>query len=134
MIKVNGGNEMDQLHSITVTVTRITIIILSALFMGWAFLPAHRTILSGVMLGLVVGLVNTTYLSNRVRRLAQIVVTQENSRFSFGFLTRMCLVVFTFAVAFRLDTLSMEATICALFVPQLLTIPVGIFVSLRNKS
>jgi ATP synthase protein I len=86
------------------------------------------------MLGLVVGLVNTTYLSNRVRRLAQIVVTQENSRFSFGFLTRMCLVVFTFAVAFRLDTLSMEATICALFVPQLLTIPVGIFVSLRNKS
>lgn len=124
---------MDQLHSITVTVTRITIMLLSALFMGWAFLPAHRTILSGVILGLVVGLINTNYLSNKVRKLTQLVLTQENRRFSFGFLTRMCLVVLTFAVAFRLDTLSMEATICALFVPQILTIPVGIFVSLRSK-
>lgn len=125
---------MDQLHSITVNVTRITIIILSALFMGWAFLPDHRIILSGVMLGLVVGLVNTIFLSNRVRRLAELVVSQENKHFSFGFLARMCLTVLTFAFAFRLDTLSMEATICALFVPQLLTIPVGIYVSLRNKS
>jgi ATP synthase protein I len=107
--------------------------LLSALFLGWAFLPAHRTILSGVILGLVVGLINTNYLSNKVRKLTQLVLTQENRRFSFGFLTRMCLVVLTFAVAFRLDTLSMEATICALFVPQILTIPVGIFVSLRSK-
>lgn len=124
---------MDQLHSITVVVTRITIFLLSALFLGWAFLPAHRTILSGVIFGLVVGLINTNYLSNKVRKLTQLVLTQENRRFSFGFLTRMCLVLLTFGVAFRLDTLSMEATICALFVPQILTIPVGIFVSLRNK-
>lgn len=125
---------MDQLHSITVAVTRITILILSVLFLGWAFLPAHRTILSGVIFGLVVGLINTNYLANKVRKLAQLVLGQENKRFSFGFLTRMCLVVLTFAIAFRLDTLSMEATICALFVPQLLTIPVSIYVSLRNKS
>lgn len=124
---------MDTLHSITVAVTRITIILLSALFMGWAFLPAHRTILSGVILGLVVGLINTNYLAMKVRKLTQHVLTQENRRFSFGFLTRMCLVVLTFAFAFRLDTLSMEATICALFVPQILTIPVSIYVSLRSK-
>lgn len=125
---------MDQLYSIIIAVTRITIFILSALFLGWAFFPAYRITLSGAMLGLVVGLVNTTFLANRVRRLAEIVVTQQNSRFSFGFLTRMCLVVLTFGIAFRLDTLSMEATICALFIPQLLTIPVSIVVSLRNKS
>lgn len=125
---------MDQLYSITLAVTRITIFLLSALFLGWAFLPAHRVILSGAMLGLVVGLVNTVFLSNRARRLAELVVTQENRRFSFGFLTRICLVVLTFGVAYKLDNISMEATICTLFVPQLLTIPVSIVVSLRNKS
>ena len=92
---------MDDLNSIVSAVTRTTFFILSALFFGWAFFSDYRPILSGLILGLAVGLVYTRFLSMKVRGLVEHVVSQQKKRFSFGFLTRICLVLLVIMVAVK---------------------------------
>jgi len=125
---------MDDLNSIVSAVTRTTFFILSALFLGWAFFSDYRPIISGLILGLAVGLVYTRFLSMKVRGLVEHVVSQQERRFSFGFLTRICLVLLVIMVAVKVEQVSALGVVIGLFVPQLLTIPVGIMIGARNKS
>ncbi|GAA0408168.1 ATP synthase subunit I [Paenibacillus motobuensis] len=125
---------MDDLNSIVSAVTRTTFLILSALFFGWAFFPDYRSDISGVILGLAVGLVYTRFLSMKVRGLAEYVVSQQEGRFSFGFLTRICLVLLVIMVAVKVEQVSVLGVVIGLFVPQLLTIPISIVIGARNKS
>jgi len=125
---------MDDLNSIVSAVTRTTLLILSALFFGWAFFPDYRPMISGVILGLAVGLVYTRFLSMKVRGLAEYVISQQEGRFSFGFLTRICLVLLVIMVAVKVEQVSVLGVVIGLFVPQLLTIPIGIVIGTRNKS
>ncbi|MEF2968186.1 ATP synthase subunit I [Paenibacillus sp. M1] len=125
---------MDDLNSIVMAVSRITFLMLSVLFLGWAFLPEHRPVCIGLILGLTVGLVYVRFLSGKVRGLVNLVVSQEKKRYSFGFVTRICLVFVTVMIAAKLEQVSMISTIIGLFVPQILTIPASIVISLRNKS
>lgn len=125
---------MDNLNSIVSVVTRMTFLLLSVLFFGWAFLLDFRPIISGLILGLAVGLVYTRYLSMKVRGLVELVVSQENKRFSFGFLTRFCLILIATMVAVKLERVSVLSTVIGFFIPQLLTIPVGLVLGARSKS
>ncbi|WP_059050063.1 ATP synthase subunit I [Paenibacillus senegalimassiliensis] len=125
---------MDDLNSIVATVTRTTLMLLSALLLGWVLLPEQRPLFAGLLLGLVGGLSYTRFLSVKVRQLAEIAVSTEKSRFSFGLLTRICLVLLTVMVAVKLEQVSLAGTLIGFFVPQLLTIPTSIVVGLRNKS
>lgn len=125
---------MDDLNSIVSAVTRTTFLILSALFIGWAFFPDYRPMISGVILGLAVGLVYTRFLSMKVRGLAEYVISQQEGRFSFGFLTRICLVLLVIMVAVKVEQVSVFGVVIGLFVPQLLTIPISIVIGARNKS
>lgn len=125
---------MDDMHSIVRAVSRITLMMLSALFLGWAFLPEYRPFIVGMILGLVAGLTYVRYLSIKVRGLVELVVSQEKKRFSFGFLTRMCLILLVIMLAVKLEQVSLIGTIIGLFVPQLLTIPTSIYIGLRNKD
>jgi len=125
---------MDDLNSIISATTRTTFLILSALFMGWAFLSDYRPIITGLILGLAVGLVYTRFLSMKVRGLVEHVVSQQERRFSFGFLTRICLVLLVIMVAVKVEQVSVLGVVIGLFVPQLLTIPIGIVIGTRNKS
>ncbi|MCM3040985.1 ATP synthase subunit I [Paenibacillus motobuensis] len=125
---------MDDLNSIVSAVTRTTLLILSALFFGWAFFPDYRPMISGVILGLAVGLVYTRFLSMKVRGLAEYVISQQEGRFSFGFLTRICLVLLVIMVAVKVEQVSVLGVVIGLFVPQLLTIPISIVIGARNKS
>jgi hypothetical protein len=122
------------MHSIVRAVSRITLIMLSALFFGWAFLPEYRPLIVGMILWLVAGLTYVRYLSIKVRGLVELVVSQEKKRFSFGFLTRMCLILLVIMLAVKLEQVSLIGTIIGLFVPQLLTIPTSIYIGLRNKD
>jgi len=125
---------MDDLNSIISATTRTTFLILSALFMGWAFLSDYRPIITGLILGLAVGLVYTRFLSMKVRGLVEHVVSQQERRFSFGFLTRLCLVLLVIMVAVKVEQVSVLGVVIGLFVPQLLTIPISIVIGARNKS
>ncbi|MNZ81895.1 ATP synthase I chain [compost metagenome] len=125
---------MDDLGSIITAVSRITFLSLSALLFGWAIFPEYRPVLVGLILGLSVGLLYVRFLSIKVRQLVQLVVSQEQKKFNFGFITRICLVFITVMVAAKFEQVSMIAVITGLFIPQLLTIPVSIVVGIRNKS
>ncbi|RCX19126.1 ATP synthase protein I [Fontibacillus phaseoli] len=125
---------MDDLNSIVTVVSRITLLMLSALFLGWAFLPEHRPLCNGLILGLAAGLVYVRFLSAKVRGLVNLVVSQEKKRYSFGFITRICLVFVTVMIAAKFEQVSMIGAIIGVFVPQILTIPASIVISLRNKS
>ncbi|WP_110930999.1 ATP synthase subunit I [Paenibacillus bouchesdurhonensis] len=125
---------MDDLGSIVTAVFRITILLLSALLLGWAVLPEYRPILAGLILGLVIGLIYVRFLSFKVRKLVQLVMSEEQRRFSFGFITRICLVFIAVMVAVKFEQVSLITVIIGIFVPQLLTIPVSIFIGIRNKA
>ncbi|WP_106767288.1 ATP synthase subunit I [Paenibacillus faecalis] len=120
--------------SIVNAVTRVTLILLSALFMGWALFEGYRPIFIGLILGLIGGLVNVRYLSLKVRQLTHLVLHQEGRRFSFGFVTRLCIAFLCVMFAVKFEQVSLGATISGLFIPQLLTIPVSITIILRNKN
>ncbi|MBA9085729.1 ATP synthase protein I [Fontibacillus solani] len=125
---------MDDLGSIVTAVTRITFLSLSALLFGWAIFPEYRPVFVGLILGLAVGLLYVRFLSIKVRQLVQLVVSQEQKKFNFGFITRICLVFITVMVATKFEQVSTIAVITGLFIPQLMTIPVSIVVGIRNKS
>ncbi|MFD3259315.1 ATP synthase subunit I [Paenibacillus lentus] len=125
---------MDDLGSIVTAVFRITFLLLSALLFGWAVLPEYRPVLAGFILGLAVGLIYVRYLSLKVRQLVQLVVSQEQRRFNFGFVTRICLVFLAVMVAVKFEQVSLMTVLLGLFIPQLLTIPVSIFIGIRNKA
>ncbi|GAB6927591.1 hypothetical protein JCM10914A_15740 [Paenibacillus sp. JCM 10914] len=124
----------DLTTSIVNIVTRVTILLLAAFFLGWALYPVYQSEISGLILGLVGGLFNVRYLSIKVRQLAELAVSQERRRFSFGFVTRLCIAFLIVMVAAKLEQVSLGATVIGLFIPQLLTVPVSIIVSLRNKN
>ncbi|GGF95879.1 ATP synthase subunit I [Paenibacillus aceti] len=125
---------MDNLNSIVAVVTRMTFLMLSVLFLGWAFLLDFRPIISGLILGLVGGTVYTRYLSMKVHGLVEFAVSQEKKRFSFGFLTRVCLILLVTMVAVKLEQVSVISAVIGFFIPQLLTIPVGLVLGARSKS
>lgn len=125
---------MDDLNSIITAVSRVTLLMLSALFLGWAILPAYRPVFGGLILGLTFGLVYVRFLSAKVRGLVHLVLSQEKKRYSFGFLTRICLVLVAVMLAARFEHFSIMATVIGLFIPQIATIPAGIVIGLRNKS
>ncbi|AZK45865.1 ATP synthase subunit I [Paenibacillus lentus] len=125
---------MDDLGSIVKAVFRITFLLLFALLFGWAVLPEYRPILAGFVLGLAIGLIYVRFLSFKVRQFIQLVVSEEQRKFSFGFITRICLVFIAVMVAVKFEQVSLITVIIGIFVPQLLTIPVSIFIGIRNKA
>lgn len=124
---------MDDTNSIVRTVTRLTLLMMSALLVGWAMYPEYRTVTMGMVLGMIVGLVNTSYLSLKIRNLAQ-AISSKQRQFGIGFLTRLCFSILAVMVAVKLEYFSLEATIAGLFIPQILTVPVAIYLSVRKKN
>lgn len=125
---------MDDLSSIVAAVFRITFLLLSALVLGWAVFPELRPDFAGLIFGLAVGLIYVRYLSGKVRQLVKLVVSEHQQRFSFGFLTRICLVFLAVMIAVKFEQVSLATVLIGLFIPQLLTIPVSIIIGHRNKA
>lgn len=67
----------DLTTSIVNIVTRVTILLLAAFFLGWALYPVYQSEISGLILGLVGGLFNVRYLSIKVRQLAELAVSRN---------------------------------------------------------
>ncbi|HEY2494638.1 MAG TPA: ATP synthase subunit I [Paenibacillus sp.] len=123
---------MDDIASIVKGVTRLSLIILAGLLMGWALHPESRIYSLGMALGMVAGLVNTRYLSVKIRKVAHAVATQETRAFSLGFITRISFALLAVMFSVKIEHFSLELTIAGLFLPQLLTIPVGIYLSVKK--
>ena len=124
---------MDNMTPVINTVTRVTVIIMAGLLMGWALHHETRAVTLGMALGLLAGLVNFRYLAMKVRKVTQAVASQENNSFSLGFATRISFAILVTMFSVKIEHFSLEATIAGLFIPQLLSIPVGIYLGIKNK-
>ncbi|AIQ20940.1 MULTISPECIES: ATP synthase subunit I [Paenibacillus] len=124
---------MDNMTPMINSVTRITLVVMSGLLMGWALHHETRTVTLGMALGLLAGLVNFRYLAAKVRRVTKSAANHEGKAFSLGFLTRICFAILVTMFSVKIEHFSLEATIAGLFIPQLLSIPVGIYLGIRNK-
>ncbi|WP_410512646.1 ATP synthase subunit I [Paenibacillus sp. BR2-3] len=124
---------MDNMTPIINTVTRVTLILMAGLLMGWALHQESRPITLGMTLGLAAGLASFRYLAVKIRRVTEAVVIHKGKNYSLGFVTRVCFAILVVMFAVKLGQFSLEATIAGLFIPQLLAIPTGIFLSKKNK-
>ncbi|GAA0834360.1 ATP synthase subunit I [Paenibacillus glucanolyticus] len=124
---------MNDLTSIVNAVFRVSLLLLSALFLGWALYPEYRPVFMGLIMGMAAGLFNVRFLSMKVQQLAQLAVNPEPKRYNFGFITRLCVGFLIVIFAAKLEQVSLGSAIAGLFIPQLLTIPVSIVFSLRNN-
>lgn len=115
------------------TVTRVTFVLIAGLLMGWALHHETRTLTLGLSLGLVAGLVNFRYLAVKVRQVTQSIASNEGNAFSLGFVTRICFAILVTMFSVKIEHFSLVATIAGIFIPQLLAIPAGIYLSLKNK-
>lgn len=101
--------------------------------MGWALHHETRAVTLGMSLGLLAGLVNFRYLAVKVKRVLMAVASQEKRSFSLGFATRISFAILATMFSVKIEHFSLEATIAGLFIPQLLSIPVGIYLGIKNK-
>lgn len=101
--------------------------------MGWALHQETREFTLGITLGLLGGLVNFRYLAVKIRQVTQSIANPEKKAFSIGFVTRICLAALITMFSVKIGHLSLVATVSGLFIPQLLSIPVGIYLSLKSK-
>jgi hypothetical protein len=124
---------MDNMTPMINTVTRVTIVLMAGLVMGWALHHETRAVTLGMALGLVAGLVNFRYLAVKVRRVTQSIASKEGNAFSLGFATRICFAILVTMFSVKIEHFSLEATIAGLFIPQLLAIPAGIYLSIKKK-
>lgn len=124
---------MDNMTPLINIVTRITLIIMAGLVMGWSLHHETRAVTLGMTLGMLAGLVNFRYLAIKVRRVTQAVVDQQRRSFSLGFATRISFGILVTMFSVKYEHFSLEATITGLFIPQLLAIPVGIYLGIKNK-
>ncbi|OAB42895.1 ATP synthase subunit I [Paenibacillus glacialis] len=124
---------MDDIASIVKGVTRMTLVIMAGLLLGWALHPETRIYTLGMVLGLVGGLVSVRHLGAKTRKVARAVATQESRSFSLGFISRISFAILVVMFSVKIEHFSLELTIAGLFLPQLLTIPVGIYLSVKKK-
>jgi len=124
---------MDDIASILKGVTRLSLVIMAALLMGWALHPETRIYTLGMVLGMVGGLVSVRHLGGKTRKVAHAVATQESRAFSLGFISRICFAILVVMFSVKIEHFSLELTIAGIFLPQLLTIPVGIYLSVKKE-
>lgn len=123
---------MDDIASIVKGVTKVSLIIMAGLLMGWALHPETRIYTLGMVLGMAGGLVSTRHLSSKVRNVAHAVTTPGSRAYSLGFISRICFALLAVMFSVKVEHFSLELTIAGLFLPQLLTIPVGIYLSVKK--
>ncbi|WP_151733719.1 ATP synthase subunit I [Paenibacillus tengchongensis] len=124
---------MDNMTPMINAVTRVTLVVMAGLLMGWALHHETRAVTLGMTLGLLAGLVNFRYLATKIRLVTLAVANKEGKSFSLGFVTRICFALLVTMFSVKIEHFSLEATIAGLFIPQLLSIPVGIYLSVKNK-
>jgi len=124
---------MDNMTPMINAVTRATLVLMSGLLMGWALHEESRGVTLGLIVGLVAGLGSFRYLAVKIRRVTEAAAKNTGKSFSLGFVTRICFALLVVMFSVKIGELSLEATIAGLFIPQLLAIPTGIFLSKTNK-
>lgn len=116
---------MDEFSAHLKSSLRISLLFLSLSLFAWALFPDYRDYLSGLLMGMVAGLLNALHLAWRIRRMTKAVLERTGGGRSLGFATRAALAVLAVYAAQRLGY-SVIAAIAGLFLVQMATLVLGI--------
>lgn len=106
-------------------IVRITLFMISALLLVWAFLPAYRTYASGFILGTTASLINAWLLILKIESLSKLTQQEGRKRVNLGTLSRMCVALLAVMVAVKYPQFNLVFTIAGLFSVQLATLLMG---------
>jgi ATP synthase protein I len=122
---------MNEFSSHLKSLLRFSLLLLCAALLAWVLLPAHRSFFSGMLLGIVAGILNAAHLAWRIHSLADSVITQQRSRRGLGFFTRAALALLLVFIAMKLHY-SALAAIIGLFLVQVATLVLGLKAKLQK--
>jgi ATP synthase protein I len=125
---------MDDFSAHVRAVFRTSLFFLSISFLGVAFLPEYRSYFFGFIVGLVISIVNSQYLSWKIRQLTEAVVHKTNRRINMGFITRASLSLLAILISLKYEHIEFSTTLAGLFFVQLATLLLGIFSIGSNRK
>jgi hypothetical protein len=94
---------------------KLSLWLLSAGLLLWLFVPQWRTGLAGLLLGMLVSLLNSWYLSKKIGQMSALIVDGTRKKFNLGFLTRVSTAILAVMLAVKSDYFDLATTIVGLF-------------------
>lgn len=94
---------------------RLSLWLFSIGLLLWLFLAQLRPEIAGLLLGMLVSLLNSWYLSKKIGQLSALVVEGTRKRFNLGFLTRASIAILAVMYAMKSDHFDLATTIIGLF-------------------
>lgn len=117
---------MDDLPALMKKVSRITFFFLSMGCLGWAVLPAYKTVFGGFLIGAIGSLLVAWHLAWKTVRIGEAASGGRRPRSGFGFLSRAALALLAAFVSVRLLEFNLPATVAGLIAAPLATLLLGI--------
>ncbi|BFH65609.1 MULTISPECIES: ATP synthase subunit I [Paenibacillus] len=125
---------MNELWKYRRVLTRTTLYFIALCFMGAAFFPEYRSIALGMALGACVSLLNSFYLSYKVRKVTDQALSGESKMVNIGFMTRAAVSVLAIVLAYQKpDKFNLYAVASTLVLSQFLLLFIGIRFSRKQE-
>lgn len=113
---------------------RLSLWLISIGLLLWLFLPQLRPVIAGLLLGMLVSLVNSWYLSKKIGQMSTLVVEGTRKRFNLGFLTRVSTAILAVMFAMKSDQVDLAPTIIGLFYSAAAILVWGILSRWSNRN
>lgn len=113
---------------------RLSLWLISIGLLLWLFLPQLRPEIAGLLLGMLVSLLNSWYLSKKIGQMSALVVEGTRKRFNLGFLTRVSTAILAVMFAMKSDHVDLAPTIIGLFYSAAAILVWGILSRWSNRN
>jgi ATP synthase protein I len=127
---------MNEFESHIGRVTRISALVLSVDLVLWILIPGMRGYFAGFLVGGTVSLLNTHYTAWKIRQLTERALANDESntkRVNLGFMTRASTSLLAVLISLKAADIEFSTTLSGLFLTQLLSLFVGIYVTNIEK-
>lgn len=125
---------MDDFSAHLKMVYRISIYFLSFCFAGYFLFPEYSGYFLGLLIGVLVSLINSVYLSLKIKQLTDAVIAKSNRRVNMGYLTRASMALLAIIASIKYENIEFSTTLAGLFFVQGVTLLVGMVSHFRNKQ
>lgn len=116
---------MDELSIHLKALQRVTFMMMSVCLMLWAFVPSLRGIAAGLILGIVIGFINSQFLVKKIRIITNKVLQDGGGRFNLGLLTRFAMAILGAMVTLRFEEVNVYAMVAGLLLMQFIIVIIG---------
>lgn len=124
---------MDDFSTHLKTVYRISLIALFICIFCSLIFPHYSAYFFGMIVGITVSMINSYYLSLKIKQVANSVIQGINRRVNMGFFTRTSMAMLAVIASLKYEQIEFSTTLGGLFFTQVVTLVVGIVSNLRRE-